>query len=225
MGIKIKDIPVLYRPREKAIYHGINTLNDYELLAILIGSGIKDCSAIEIAINLLKTYFSLNNLATIDYQELIKFRGLSKATALRLVVAFDLAKRLLQKEKCFKYFCAEELAKHYQYLNNEQSEILLLLILNQNNEIIKEKVLARGTKDAVLINQQQIIKEILLAEAKRFIIIHNHLVKAYPSEDDIVVTSALKNIAKKFNMTMIDHLIISPHSYYSFKENKTFEKV
>ena len=222
LGIKIKDIPFIYRPREKAIYHGVHSLNEYELLAILIGSGIKGNSAIDIAIELLKEYFSLKNLSSIDYQELIKFKGLSRATSLKLVVAFELAKRILKEENCPKYHSSLDIAKHYQYLNSEKHETLILLILNKRNIITKEKILAVGTQDAVLISPHKIIKEVLLAEEKRFIIIHNHLDDALPSEDDLLFTTSIKNEARKFQLKMVDHIIISPLSYYSFLENNKF---
>ena len=93
MGIRIEDIPLLLRPREKAIREGIESLSNVELLALIISSGSKNYSAIDIARELLNTYTSLSELRNISYSSLLNMSGLKKATALRLLACFTLFDR------------------------------------------------------------------------------------------------------------------------------------
>ena len=144
MGIRIEDIPLLLRPREKAIREGIESLSNVELLALIISSGSKNYSAIDIARELLNTYTSLSELRNISYSSLLNMSGLKKATALRLLACFTLFDRYYKENFNNEIYVYDTkiLYQRYKFLENELQEHFILLLLNNQNKIIKEVKLA-----------------------------------------------------------------------------------
>jgi len=219
----IKDIPIELRPREKAIHFGIGELSDAELLALLIGSGYKGKTAIDVAHELLSSYFnSMYSLSNTSLQSLMTHTGLKEAVALRLLAAFELHHRLntpkYQKQDSIK--SSDEVYLRYQYLENYDQEVLILIMLDSKNRIKQEKLLYKGTFDSFEIDIRQILQEIILAKAKSFILIHNHPdEESYASDNDILSTSAIEKSAKNLGIKLIDHIIIFRGGYFSFKRN------
>ena len=136
--MKIADLPKEAKPREKAFCYGIEELDDQELLALLIGSGVKGHSAIDIAKSLLETFITLPHLSQASLNALTNQRGLNKITALKLVAAFELHKRLNTP----KYFANEsireprQIASRFRYLETLDYESVILVMLNRKKEII-----------------------------------------------------------------------------------------
>ena len=141
--MKIVEIPKENRPREKAYRFGISSLSDDELVAVIIGSGVKGCSALDISRNLLTTYGTLQSLQLSNFSSLEEHFGLSKTLALRLLAVFEFHSRLIspmyQKQKSVEN--ASELYLQYRYLENYEQEMVVLLMLNKRRVILKEKQL------------------------------------------------------------------------------------
>lgn len=220
--MKIKDLPKETRPREKALQFGIETLSDSELLALLIGSGVKDLSAIEIANELLRTYHSMYSLANANFLSLKTQKGLNKIKTLNLLAVFEFHNRLnsplYKKQEAIKN--TEELYMRYTYIEDFTNEVMILVMLNSKKNIIKEKFLYRGTEDSVNVSVKEILSEVLIANAKGFYIIHNHPGgDPTPSEQDVNTTNVLKDASIDMEIHFIDHLIIAKNGYYSFFED------
>lgn len=224
--MKIKEIPTEFRPREKAIQHGIESLSDVELLALLIGSGVKGCSAIDIARNLLSTYPNLLVLANSNLVSLEEHFGLSKSTSLKLLATFEFHHRLIspQYQKQIKIITAEDVYLRYKYLENYSQEVLVILMLSRDNRIIKEKILYKGTENQLNINPTEICAELILSRCKKYILVHNHPNgESSPSEEDEYTTEIIKRATDSIQVSFVDHVIIYPFGYCSIKQESKHE--
>ena len=195
--MKISDLPFEQKPREKAIFYGIDTLSDGELLAILIGSGTKGKSALEIGNELLFEYQNLYLLSKENFSNLKKHKGISLANSLRLEACFEIAKRINKNEKIFlkQLSSPEDVFKLYSYLSKENTEKAVLVLLNKKRCIIKEKIIDGKYTSSVTITAKEIINEVLMSNAYYLVLIHNHPnEECDPSEDDNIATEYLLDI-------------------------------
>ena len=219
--MKISDIPINLRPREKALVYGIEELSDQELLALIIGSGGRGNSAIDIAGELLKTHAnSMESLSNTNYRSLLSYLGLKKSIALRLLATFEFNRRL-NTYKCknpSKIDNIHDVYFRYQNMENLDHEELVILMLDLKHRIIKEKVLYKGTFDSFEIDVRQVLQELVLAKAKFFYLIHNHPnEESGLSDDDILSTKIVEKASKNMGINLIDHLIIFRGGFSSIK--------
>lgn len=222
--MKIRELPREIRPREKALHYGIESLSDEELLALLIASGVKGCSAMDISRDLLTTYLTLSSLANANLSSLEEHFGLSKITALKLMATFEFHNRLNSPLYQHRYLIgsSQDLYERYRYLENFTQEVLAIVMINKKKEIIKEKILYRGTNNDLSISPKEICLEIISSRCSQFVLIHNHPDgNTNPSEEDIYATEVIKKTADSLQIRLLDHLIIYPGGYYSFKEKIT----
>lgn len=219
--MKIKEIPKDLRPREKAIRYGIDSISDEELLALIIGSGVKGCSALEIARNLLDSYSSIFSISIANVSTLKDQLGLSNTLALRLLAAFELHNRL--NSPMYQYThtinCAKDVYLRYKYLENSIQEMVVVLMLDKKKRIIKEKTLYKGTNNNVSVSPKEIISEVILSRCQNFVLIHNHPNgDSSPSDEDIFVTEVIRKNLEGMDIKLCDHIIIYQGGYYSFFE-------
>jgi DNA repair protein RadC len=220
----IKEMPMLDRPREKAMRYGVENLSDSELLAALISTGYQGYSSLDLANNLITKYNGLHHLSKLSIQEISTNKGIKETKAINLVVAFELHKRLLLKEIELE---EEEVTPDYLYnkyrekLINSHQENLILIILGYNRKLLHEKTLYIGTEKNVLYSYKDIWRELFIHNGKSFYLIHNHPNnKIEPSKEDRIITSELFFESKRMKIPMIDHLIIGENGYYSFQTLK-----
>lgn len=220
---KIKDLPNDRRPREKALAHGVETLDCSELLALVIGYGVSGYSALDIASRLLSDFHGLVSLSQAPLLSLCQIPGLNRAKALQLSAVFELGKRL---EKAAFIASANTLdaagvyARYHQGQASENVEQLVVLILNKKGAIIKEKILPSSGPDSLAIPKKELVVELLVNYASSYILAHNHPSgNPLPSEDDIKKTLQLAHETKDLGITLIDHIVMGNKGYYSFKES------
>lgn len=221
---KISHIPYGERPREKALRYGIEKISDNELIAIIIGSGYKDCSAIEIADHLLRESNGINKLLDRSVSDLLRYKGIGKVTALRLGACFELIRRYLYFQFDFglKFDTDSLYQKYYPQLKLLTQEVVVLIVLNHRRKIIYEETLYKGCSNSVLLDPKAIVEKVILQKGKSFYIIHNHPSgNSTPSTEDMIATSELIIAANHKNICFIDHLIIGKDGYYSFEKGKT----
>ena len=226
--MKISDLPFEQKPREKAIFYGIDTLSDGELLAILIGSGTKGKSALEIGNELLFEYQNLYLLSKDNFSNLKKHKGISLANSLRLEACFEIAKRINKNKKIFlkQLSSPEDVYKLYSYLSKENTEKAVLVLLNKKRCIIKEKIIDGKYTSSVTITAKEIINEVLMSNAFYLVLIHNHPNEGCdPSEDDNIATEYLLDILHTIGACLFDHIIISSDYYYSYSEHQKLPKI
>lgn len=213
---------MLYRPREKALYHGIGSLNEVELLALIIEQGTKDANALTLAKTLLERFINLANLYRIKDPRLLMIKGIGKAKALKLLAVFELNKRLVYTESemdSFQYN-QDKIIRNYQVrIGRLPKEHMYLIALNKRKTMIFEKRLYIGNERGLELDTKEIIRELLLVNAVYFVLIHNHPSgSTLPSKSDIIATETLLLAARKFNLTLLDHIIVSPNDYMSLRD-------
>lgn len=224
---KINHLPISERPREKALRFGLENLSNNELLAILIGSGYHDCSAIEVATRLLNQTNGLHKLFAMSYEEITSFKGVGPVTALRLKSCYELIRRYINFQYDFdvKNDIESLYQKHYANLKTLTQEVVVLVVLNYRKKIIYEETLYKGVEDSVLLNAKTIIKKVILHKGKCFYLIHNHPSgMILPSSDDMIATSEIFVEANRNNIIFLDHLIVGECGYYSFDLAKPIYK-
>ena len=219
--IPIKNWAVEDRPREKLLQRGIEALTDTELLAILLATGTKDRSAIDLARDILQTTNGLEQLARTQVNELVKIKGIGKAKAITIQVAFELGRRKLRNHSPKKRFSNSKDVANYvsPKLVDLGHEVFYAIFLNRNNEVIAEKEIFSGGVSATIIDPRIIFKEAINYLASGIIFAHNHPSgNLKPSQADIEITHKLKKGGKVFDINVLDHLIISGRGYYSFAD-------
>ncbi len=220
--MKISNIPVEERPREKALRYGIDAISNKELLAIIIGSGVKNKSALDIAGSLLDNYHSLSSLSEASLASLKSEFGLNQIMALKLLATFHFYKRLQDEKRntISLIKSTDDLYHLYSFIEDENNEMFIVVTLNQQGRILKEKRLYVGTEEFIKLNIRELFCVLLENKASMFALIHNHPCGGdKPSDEDIETTLIIKEYAAMFNLVFFDHLIIYKGGYYSFKNN------
>ena len=222
---KLKTLPPLERPREKALRHGINHLSNSELLALIIGSGYVGVSALEVAEQLLVNSGGLLNFLSKHVNDISKFKGVGVATALRVAACLEIAKRCidLHIENNGEVNTEQIFLKYYLEMSKAEQEMVVLVVINNKRKIIYEDVIYRGDQKNVLIDETFICNQVILHRGKSFYVLHNHPNgHLRPSNEDFNATGKLLVQANKMGLILLDHLIISKDGYYSFKYQKAY---
>jgi len=221
--LSIKEWSVDDRPREKLLNKGINTLSDAELIAILIGSGNREESAVELSKKILSSdNNNLNELGKRSINDLMKFKGIGEAKAISIVAAMELGKRrklseIIEKKQitssndAFEYF--------YPILGDLSHEEFWILLLNNSNKIIDKQKISQGGVSETTIDVRLIMKNSLEKLATSLILCHNHPSgNKIPSNADIELTKKIKAAGKTLDIKVLDHIIVCNTNYYSFAD-------
>ncbi len=216
---KIKDIPIYNRPREKAYRLGIEQLADYELLAIIINQGVSNYSALEIAFHLIDDHHGMKELAKLDYQDLLAYRGLGKVSAIKLAAIFELMRRITYEEDNLalnkRKVDSEYLYLRYKdVLSKETQERLMLIGVDAQYKMVFEKEIFIGSESDMPASTQPILASVLRHNCKNFYLIHNHPGENPDhSQSDIVFLNQLSYEAKRLNLKVITSIVISNEDY------------
>ena len=224
MAVKIKDMSLLDRPRERLIKYGSKSLSDSEILAILIGSGNNKNSAKDLASIILNKCDGVNNLDKIDYNFLTKIDGIKETKACNILAAIELSRRINNKVRDLngiKLTNVELVFNYYKdILKDETQECFYCVYLDVTKKVIKDKLLFKGTLNYSLVHPREVFKEAFLLNATAIICVHNHPSgNIEPSRQDIEITNNLVELGLIHGIKVLDHVIISDNSYYSFLEN------
>ncbi len=220
---RIADIPVNLRPRERAWRLGINELETAELLALIIGSGVNNHSALDIGYQLLMGPSGLIGLLKYNPQQFLKIPGINKANAVKLLAVCEIARRMQKErsEEAFIFTSARQIFETYHlWLGSLHHEKMVMLMLNHQNRLIREKILYQGSSQKVNVSMRDLYVELFTHNAHKFILLHNHPGGNHePSQDDIQTTIIIKQEALKLGLTLVDHVIISDRGYFSMSEH------
>jgi len=213
------------RPREKMMAKGISALSNAELLAILIGSGNLEETAVDLCQRILQyTGNDLNKLGKCSINDLCKFKGIGKAKAISIAAALEIGKRrnqteIVQKKKIsngrdvYEYF--------HPMINDLPYEELWMLLLNRAHKIIDRKKISQGGVSETVVDIRLILKPAIVLLASSIILCHNHPSgQVIPSLQDDILTRRLKEAAVILNINLLDHVIISEDKYFSYLDEK-----
>ncbi len=220
--MKIKDLPKIERPREKLIAKGVENLKDSELLAILLRTGTTGKNVIEIASQILSKY-SKKRLLQMTYEDLSKISGIDSAKATTLLAAFELSKRALEVNDTNLPVIntAKDAAAQLTDMRELKKEHFVVLYLNAKNQLVHKETISMGTLNANLVHPREVFEPALKYSAAQIIAAHNHPSgNPTPSDDDLELTKRLTKAGKMMGIEIMDHVIVSKNSHFSFKEEK-----
>lgn len=220
--LNIKDWAEEDRPREKMLLKGVASLSDAELIGILIGSGNKNETAVELAQRILHSASNnLNVLGKLEIKDLIKnFYGIGEAKAITIVAAMELGKRRKLSEAIVQpQITSSEVVYQifHPILADLKHEEVWVLLLNRANKVIKKMQVSKGGVAGTVVDIRMIMKEAIDSLASAMILCHNHPSgNSNPSGDDDNITRKLKEAGLIMDIRLLDHIIICDHSYYSY---------
>lgn len=211
------------RPREKMILKGAEALSDAELLAILIGSGNTEESAVSLMQRTLACCNNdLNQLGKWEVRDFSRFKGLGPAKSITIMAALELGKRRKRQEYSERAVVRSSKDIYeifHPLLCDLATEEFWVLLLNQSSRVIDKVRISRGGIDQTTADVRSILREALLQRATQISLIHNHPSgNPRPSTDDRQLTQLIQKGAQTMNIHVIDHVIITDGSYYSFND-------
>jgi DNA repair protein RadC len=211
------------RPREKLMLKGRHTLSDAELLAILIGSGTRNETAVDLCKRILSEYDnSLDELAKCTANSLKKFRGVGEAKAIAIVAAMELGRRRVNaptqelitiraSSDCYRSIAST--------LTDLQHEEFWILLVNRANQITKKCFISKGGMNSTLVDPKMIFKAVLDNGMGGLVLCHNHPSgTAKPSQQDLSLTKRLMECANILDISLLDHIIVGAKTYFSFAD-------
>ena len=211
------------RPREKLLKHGVRNLTDSELLALIIGSGTREISAVELSRIILSE--SANNFDTLSkktVRELMKIKGVGEAKAISIVAALEIGRRRKEAEPEQKQVVKSSKDAYnafYAALTDLQHEEFWVAFMNRSNKIIEKMRISQGGVSGTVIDNRIIMKSALELLATSIILCHNHPSgNIQPSKQDREITFKLKEAASLFDINVLDHIIIGAEQYLSFAD-------
>ncbi|CAM4211986.1 RadC family protein [Zobellia nedashkovskayae] len=211
------------KPREKLVHKGRSVLSDAELIAILIGSGSRDESAVELGKRILASANnSLNELGKLSIKQLMTFKGIGEAKAVTIAAALEMGRRRRGEEaqKISKISSSKDAFDILQPRIGElQHEEFWILYLSNANKVLYSAQLSKGGLTGTLVDVRIVMRQALEQGAVGLILSHNHPSGTLrPSEEDRKVTQKLKRAAAALDIKVLDHLIITQNDYYSFAD-------
>ena len=211
------------RPREKLLNKGKAFLSDAELVAILIGSGNKEESAVALCKRILASVDNnLSTLGKLSVKQLMAFKGIGEAKAITIVAALELGRRrrsemALEKKQIVSSASVFELMQ--PIIGELQHEEFWVIYLNNSNKIILQLQLSKGGITGTLVDVRLVLKNALEVGATALILVHNHPSgTTSPSETDKQITNKLKIAAQSLDIKVLDHLIVTEKAYFSFAD-------
>lgn len=222
--LNIKDWAEEDRPREKMLLKGVSALSDAELLGILIGSGNKSETAVELSQRILHSVSNnLNTLGKLEIRDLIKdFKGIGEAKAITIVAALELGKRRKLSEALVSPLITSSKDVYdifHPILADLKHEEVWVLFLNRANKVVKNIQISKGGMTATVVDIRLIMKEGIQTLASAMVLCHNHPSgNTHPSDDDDQITKRLKDAGHIMDIRLLDHIIVCDNSYYSYMD-------
>ena len=222
-SFSIKQWSLNDRPREKLRDKGRTSLTDAELIAIILGSGNRDESAVALSKRILASVDNnLNALGKISLQQLMRFKGIGEAKAITISAALELGRRrkaeMVMEQP--KVSSSKSVFQIMQPIIGElQHEEFWILYLNNSNKVIQKNQLSKGGITGTLVDVRLVLKTAIEVGAVALILCHNHPSGTLkPSEADKTITQKLKTAATHLDMSVLDHIIVTEQNYYSFAD-------
>ena len=208
-------------PREKALYYGLQTLTNKELLALVLKSAYRNTNVLSLSNDVINKAGGFRNLLSLTYDELIEIKGIKKAKALEILAMLEIFKRLSRVDSIedSKNMNALKLVDFLRFeIGFKEREEFYLILINSKGDILKAESMYRGTSEYSPVAIDEILRNALMNKTKYVVVAHNHPSdNVEPSEADVKLTKAISDGCKVVGIKFLDHLIVSQSSYFSFK--------
>ncbi|QSB49911.1 RadC family protein [Parageobacillus toebii] len=222
MTFMIRDVPKDARPRERLLSSGPESLADHELLAILLRTGTKEESVLQLAHRLLKHFEGLRLLKDATIEEITSIKGIGTTKAIQILAAIELGRRISRLSYNGRYVIrspedgAKYVMEDMRFLSQEH---FVAIYLNTKNQVIHRKTIFIGSLNASIVHPREVFKEAIKRSAASIICVHNHPSgDPTPSREDIDVTKRLAECGRIIGIELLDHLIIGDQKFVSLKE-------
>jgi DNA repair protein RadC len=210
------------RPREKLLEKGRSVLSEAELIAILLGSGSRNETAVELARKILKSVDNnLHELGKLTVSDLKKFKGMGEAKAVSVIAALELGRRRKNSEtpERAKITASKDVFHLFEHLGDLPHEEFWVAFLNRSNKVLSTKSISAGGISGTVADSRIIFKEAIERLASAIILCHNHPSgNLKPSDADISLTKKLSEAGKLLDVPVLDHIIVAGTAYYSFAD-------
>lgn len=221
----IKELPASERPYEKFLSLGASGLSDADLLAIIIKTGTKDKSAVDIAQEILSgRHGNLLNLYEMSYDELIQVSGIGQIKAIQLKAVAELSMRIskAKRARSIRMNTPVTIADYYmEQMRHLPQEVVICAYFDVKSRFLGDKFISKGSLSSSVVDISSVMRTALEKNASKIVLLHNHPSgDCTPSKDDIAVTDRLAEGSRIFSIELCDHIIIGDNEYYSFYENK-----
>lgn len=221
----IKDIEHLERPREKALCQGFSNLSDAEVLAILLRTGNRNKNAIELANELIEAAGGLKNFTSNSLNFAKEIKGIGQVKSLTILAAIELAKRINKSPQLINFHQFIErttlLVKHL--FEGKSQEIVAIVGIGQRNKIVLIREVFKGGIDSTVLEPREIFALLLGANARKFILFHNHPSgNPMPSMQDEVMTERIRMLGNNLGIVLEDHVIVADQICYSMMQKIKF---
>lgn len=222
--MKVKDLPLKERPRERLMEYGKENLSNEELLSIILKTGNGKLSVKEVSNNVLNYFNGINNLKDATKEQLQQIKGIGLVQALTLLSVVELGKRIYMNDNISNKLLLTSSNSIYNYMKyqlyDKKQEYFYCLYVNQRKELIERKLLFMGTLNRSVVHPREVFKNAYLCSASGIICVHNHPSgNVNPSREDIRLTNSLVELGQVNGIPIIDHVIIGDNDYYSFYED------
>ena len=208
--MKIKDISLENRPRERMRLNGSHVLSDAEVLAVILGKGSKGENVIDMSQRLISKY-GFEELSSLSIYELQKIKGIGEVKALQIKAVFELSKRVRAGKICETVVNnSADIIKYYSVkLSGKKKEYFIAVFLDSKNKIICDKVISIGTLNSALVHPREVFKEAIKVSANSLILVHNHPSgDCSLSEEDKKVTEVFSKVGELIGIKLIDHVVV-----------------
>lgn len=223
----IKDLNKNEKPREKLSNKGISALTDEELLALVISSGGKNISAVDLSREILKTHGGLHSLVNLDLESLTSIKHINNAKASSILAACEIGLRICSKKggNLNRINSPQDVFDLIRKdIFQKDKEHLFLLSLNTRNMLLAKDLISIGTVNETLIHPREVFKKALVRNAVKIILVHNHPSNdPNPSDEDIKITEKVAKSGKQIGIPLIDHVIVCNNDYVSLKAQNIFD--
>ena len=225
--MKVKQLNEKERPREKALLNGIKSLSNRELIALLLRSGTREKSALEVADELLCTFETMGDLGSASIHDVMHIKGIKEAKAVELLAAFEIGKLIALDDIQEKV----QIGKPEDVVDWLQQEIgfcnqecFYVIFLNQKNQIQSYKQMFTGTLTNASVHPREIFKEAMRLGCARIMVAHNHPSgDPTPSNADIELTNHIVESGKMVAIPLMDHIIVARNAYISFRQMRLID--
>jgi len=214
---KMRDVPLIDRPREKIACKGASVLSENELIEAIIGRGTKNKDVREISKEIVKVIHKCRN--NLQYEDIQKIDGIGPTKASQIIACFELGKRYFNAGTGKKVTSPEDVLPLVAYLQDKRQEHFVCLSLNGAGEVLGNRTITVGLLNHSLVHPREVFSEAITERAASIICVHNHPSGSLePSSQDIAITSQLRDAGTLVGIQLIDHIIVSKNGHLSMRE-------
>lgn len=222
--ITLKNLPESERPYERFLNLGAEALSDAELLAIILKTGTKDLTSLDLARNLLcECQGNLLNLYELSYEQLLGLKGIGRVKAIQLKAIAELSKRIARTNRGYQLSldCPSSIANYYmEDLRHRREEVFMGAFFDAKCKFLGDSLITTGSVSRAYVSPMELFRKALIRNAVMIVVLHNHPSgDPVPSAEDIRITEQLRQGAELLGISLADHIVIGDNRYYSFSEN------